>query len=102
VQMWNGLTRRFSSVEADVVAVGAELDVRSSLDDVNKRKQRLLLLSRGIPPLADRAPGDDEGVSGTHGISISNREGKIVLRDPLGLIDVEERPHPAPDSSAAR
>ncbi len=91
VKVHDRLARICTSVETDVVAIGLELRVERALHDVDELEHRDLLLAGGIEPSRDHASRDDQRVSRTDRISITNGECVRVVRDPIDLGDQCER-----------
>ena len=59
VQVHHGLPGRDAGIEADVVAVGAELEIERSLDLVDKREDCELFVAGGVEPGRDQTPRND-------------------------------------------
>ncbi len=92
VQVIDGLPGRGSGVETDVVAVGSGHPlVELVLDLSDQVHERGALGVRRGPPVRDDSTRHGQRVPGGDGETVVEREGEIVLGDPLGVWDGQER-----------
>lgn len=82
VQVLDGLPRRRTAVETDVVAIGAELDVQVALDDVEELEDGELLFAGRVEPLREHTARNDQRVAVGDREEVTEGEGERVLRDP--------------------
>ena len=91
VEMHDRLAGGRACVEADVVAIGVQLGVERLLDLVDEGEDCGSILVRGGEPIGDDALGDDERVAFCDRVLVADREGEIVLSNPLRSRDAGER-----------
>ena len=87
----DGLPGGRASVEADVIAVGPQLDVELALDLIDKGQDVGPLIVTSFRLGSDRASRHDEGMSWANREAIGDDERMIVRREPLRRWHRQER-----------